>query len=221
MGVLLMVMTIGGLLIAGILLGVSVARQITWLRNFVLGGVGVWLFFYFALLFGFSAASEERNLGLNEPKEHCGFYLDCHMHTAVSRVRRTKTIGNKTADGEFYIVKVKVFSDAIAATLGLEAVDAHVVDDRGRTYCRDIMAESNLPRQPDFEKRISPVESLEKEIVFDLPAHVENPRLDIREGHRIERLIEAVLIGDEDSFLHRRAYFTLTEPAETAGMEAK
>jgi len=219
MGVLLMAMTIGGLLVAAILFAISVYTNTVWLRNFVFGGVAVWFAFYFVMLFGFSVASYEKNLALNEPKEFCGFYLDCHMHTAVTNVRRTTTIGNKTANGEFYIVKVKVFSDAKAATLGLATVDAHVVDHAGHRYDRDTAAEANLPSQPDFEKPISPVENFEKEIVFDVPIDIRNPRLDVREGYGIDHVIEAVLIDDEDSVLHKRSYFSLTESAQTAAVK--
>jgi len=45
MGMLLMLMTIGGLLVAGILLAVSIWTGKTWLRNFVFGGVAVWFVF--------------------------------------------------------------------------------------------------------------------------------------------------------------------------------
>jgi len=218
MGVLLMMMTIGGLIVAALLFAVSVFTKKTWLRNFVFGGVAVWFVFYFGMLFGFSAASKEKDLALNEPKEFCGFYLDCHMHTAVTAVRTAKTIGNKTANGEFYIVKVKVFSDAKAATLGLLTVDAHVVDATGQKYDRDTVAESNLSPQPDFEKQISPVESFEKEIVFDLPETISNPRLDMREGYGIDHAIEAVLVDDEDSILHKRNYFKLEGQSQTAAV---
>ena len=219
MGVLLMLMTIGGLVVAAVLFAISIFTKKTWLRNFVFGGVAVWFVFYFAMLFGFSVTSEEKNLAMNQPKEFCGFYLDCHMHTSVTDVRTAKTIGNKTANGEFYIVKVKVFSDAKAATIGLLTVDAHVVDTSNQIYTRDMDAESQLAAQPDFEKKISPVESFEKEIVFDLPGSVKNPRLDIREGYGIDHAIEAVLVGDEDSILHKRNYFVLSEQQETAGVE--
>ncbi|MEO8041744.1 MAG: DUF4352 domain-containing protein [Acidobacteriota bacterium] len=218
MGVLLMLMTIGGLLVAAVLLAISIYTKKIWLRNFVFGGVAVWFVFYFAMLFGFSVTSKEKNLALNEPKEFCGFYLDCHMHTSVTDVRTAKTIGNKTANGEFYIVKVKVFSDAKAATIGLLTVDAHVVDGAGQKYDRDMTAESNLSPQPDFEKPISPVESFEKEIVFDLPEKIDQPRLDIREGYGIDHAIEAVLVGDEDSILHKRNYFSLEGRPHTAAI---
>jgi hypothetical protein len=219
MGVLLMLMTIGGLIIAAVLFVIALYTGKVWLRNFVFGGVAVWFVFYFAMLLGVSLFSKEKTLALNEPKEYCGFYIDCHMHTAVKGVRTAKTIGNKTAKGEFHIVTVEVFSDAIRATLGLLTVDAHVVDAGNRTYTRDIDAETQLPRQPDFEKQIDPEESFEKEIVFDLPADTKEPRLDIREGYGIDHAIEAVLIGDEDSIFHKRNYFKLSEQNATASVK--
>lgn len=219
MGAILLTMTIGGLVVAGILLIIAFLKKINWLKIFVLGGVTVWFVFYVIIFFASSIFSEEKTLSLNEPKEFCGFYLDCHMHAAVTDVRKTKTIGDKTANGEFYIVKVKVFSDAKQAKLGLLTVDAKVIDNQKREFSRDATAEANLGEQPPFDKQISPVESFEKEIVFDLPADAQNPRLDIREGYRIDHALEAILVGDEDSLLHKRNYFKLEEQSQTASVK--
>ena len=209
MGVLLMLMTIGGLILAAVLLGIAWLNDSAWLKKFVLGGVAIWLIFYIAMLLGFSFTSTEKTLQFGEAKEYCGFYLDCHMHTAVTNVVRSKTLGNKTANGEFYIVSVKVFSNAKRATLGLLAVDAHVVNASGQTYARDMQAESQLAPQPEFERQITPGETFEKQIVFDLPGGVQNPLLDLREGYGIDHAIEAVLINDEDSIFHKRNLFAL------------
>ncbi|HKP70785.1 MAG TPA: DUF4352 domain-containing protein [Pyrinomonadaceae bacterium] len=219
MGVLLVAMTIGGLALAAVLLIAAIAMRKSWLRTFTFGGVAAWFVFYFAMLLAFSLTSKESDLGLNQPKEFCGFYLDCHMHTAVTGVRQTKTIGNKEAKGEFYIVTVKVFSNAKQATLGLLSVDAHVVDATGREYSRDSQAETLLPTQPEFERKIAPVENFEKEIVFDLPVDIASPRLDIREGYGIDHVIESLLVDDEDSVLHKRAYFKLEASAQTAAIK--
>src|SRR5687768_10628350 len=141
MGVLLMVMTIGGLVVASILLVASLIGKKTWLRNFVLGGMAVWSVFYTAMLFGFSLFSNEKILALNEPKEYCGFYLDCHLHTAVTEVHSTRRLGDRTAKGRFYIINVRVFSDAVKADLALHSVNARVVDEQGRWHERDRAAE--------------------------------------------------------------------------------
>lgn len=213
---LLLLMTIGGLLVAGILLAVSIWNGKKWLRNFVFGGVAIWSIFYIAMLFGFSIMSEEKNLSLNEPKEFCGFYFDCHMHTAITDVRKTKTIGDKTANGEFYIVKVKVFSDAKQAALGLHGPTLYVIDDSSRRYPR--VGEVEAP-DPPFDQKIPAGRSFEKEVVFDLPKDVKNARLDIAEGIGIDKVIESVLVGDEDSIFHKRKYFKLEEQTYTAAVQ--
>lgn len=219
MGVLLMLMTIGGVITAFILLMISIFTKKAWLRKFVFGAVAAWFVFYTILLFGTSLLSKEKTLALNEPKAFCGFYIDCHMHMAVTNVRKTKKLGDETANGEFYVLKVKVFSDAKQAMLGLITVDARVIDEQNREFARDEQAESQLGEQPPFEKKISPVETFEKEIVFDLPLDTKNPRLDIREGYGIDHVIEAVLIGDEDSILHKRNYFKIEEQSQTASVK--
>lgn len=219
MGVLLMLMTIGGLITAFVLLVISFFTKNLWLNKFVFGAVAVWFVFYAILLFGTSLFSTEKRLALNESKAFCGFYIDCHLHAAVTDVRKTKTLGDKTAKGDFYIVKVKVSSDAKRAALGLITVDTRVMDDRNRQFNRNVAAEAELGDQPEFERKISPVESFEKEIVFDLPSEIENPRLDIREGYGVDHAIETVLIGDEDSVLHKRNYFKLEQQSQIAGVK--
>ncbi len=219
MGVLLLLMTICGLVAAVGLVALAFLRKLPWLRKFTLGGVAVWFLFYAVMLIGTSLASSETILGRGEAKAFCGFYFDCHMHAAVTGVSKAKQIGERTANGEFYLVTVKVFSDARRARLGLLTVGAHVVDDRGAVYARDHAAETELPSQPSFDQKIGPGESFEKQIVFDLPADTADPRLDIRDGYGIDHVIEAVLIDDEDSPLHGRNYFKLTEQNETEGVQ--
>ena len=213
MGVILLAMTIGGLFVAAILLAVSYFAKLNWLKTFVLGGITVWLIGYVFLLFTASMFSEERTLGLNEPKQFCGFYLDCHLHTAVADVRRSKTYGGASASGEFYIVKVKVFSNAKQAALNLTTPQFHVVDETGKSY--NPVENPAVPRPP-FDDKVPAGGSFEKEIVFDLPVEIKNPRLDIKEGYGIERVIEAVLIGDEDSILHKRNFFKLDAGSQLA-----
>jgi hypothetical protein len=215
MGVLMMLMTIGGLFVAVILLIVAFWKKIGWLKKFVLSAVAVWFVFYIAMLLGFSFLSEEKTLGLNEPKEFCGFYLDCHMHTSISDVKRTKTIGDKTAKGEFYIVKVKVFSDAKRVELGLHSPKLYVIDSGGKRYPH--FEEAETPAPP-FDKKVPAGGDFEKEVVFDLPANVKNPRLDVAEGIGIDKVIESVLIGDEDSLFHKRIRFNLEPQPTQAGL---
>jgi len=68
MGVLLMLMTIGGLILAAVLLGIAWLNDSAWLKKFVLGGVAIWLIFYIAMLLGFSFTSTEKTLQFGEAR---------------------------------------------------------------------------------------------------------------------------------------------------------
>ena len=215
MGLLLMLMTIGGLGLAFILLIIAVWTKQVWLSKFIPGAVAVWLVFYMTTLLGVSLASREKTLQLNEAKAFCGFYLDCHMHASVSDVRTTKQIDGKTAQDTFYIVKVKIFSDARRAAIGLHDPQFEIVDDQGNIFqpIEDLTVAGN-----PFERKVPAGGSFEGEVVFNLPADIKNPRLDIAEGIGIDKVIESVLIGDEDSILHKRNYFELEEQTQNVGV---
>jgi len=222
MGVLLILLSIGGVIAAVIVAIIALVTKKSWLLKFTFAAVVVWFLFYGVMLVGFSAASTERELGLNEPKAYCGFYLDCHLHTAVTGVRTSKEIGGLAADGLFCIVNIKVFSDARNPNIvfRLTTPDASVVDSSGNRYYRDEQAESRLPSAGiDLGGDIRSHDTIEKEIVFDLPQGVPNPRLDIIDGYGIDHAIDAVLIDDEDSLFHKRNYFKLREQTETAGVK--
>jgi hypothetical protein len=215
MGILLMLMTIGGTLAALALLGISLTFKMAWLRNFVLGGITIWFVFYLIALFGASFLSKEKTLALNEPKEYCGFYFDCHMHTAVTDVQKARSIGDQTAKGEFYIVSVKVFSNAKREPLRLVDTKAAVIA-QDQKFERSLIAETALGAQPEFETQIAPAGWFIKKIVFDLPADVKEPRLDIGDGYGIDTALEAVLVDDEDSILHKRKYFDISAAGSMA-----
>ena len=208
MSVLMMFSTIAGLFVAAILLIVAFWKGVDWLKKFVLGAAAIWFVFYAAMLFGFSLLSEEKTCGIDEPKKFCGFYLDCHLHSSVSGVKKTKTFGNALASGEFYVVKVKISSNAKRAVLNLTSPQFYVTDAAGKSY--HPVENPAVPRPP-FDDKLKAGGSFEREIVFDLPLDIENPRLDIREGSVIERVIEKVLIGDEDSLFHQRIRFSLEQ----------
>ncbi len=221
MGVLLMLMTIGGLVVAVILFAISLIGKKTWLAKFTVGAVAVWVVFYAVMLIGFSVASKEKTLAMNEPKEYCGFYLDCHMHTVVTGVRTAKQIGGRTATGEFYIVKLKVFSDARNPNIAFRLLEpkAEVTSRRGSVYQRVTEAENLLPTsQVRLDQDIRGKETVEKEIVFDISEPAGELKLLVTEGYGIDKYIEAVLVNDDDSIFHKQKYFGLSEQKESAGL---
>ena len=143
------------------------------------------------------------------------------MHAAVTDVKKLKTIETQTARGLFYVVQVKIFNDARRTTIGLLKPYARITDAPGRAYERDAAAEAawekaNGPSGP-FEKMVGPQgDSFSKTIVFDVPDDAPQPRLQITEGYWIDAVLEAVIIGDEDSLLHKRMKFSLDTPNVTA-----
>ena len=213
MGVLMMLLTIGGLLAAGVLFAIAWLNESVWLKKFVLGGVAIWLAFYAVMLLGYSAASKDRVLGVGEPKEFCGFYLDCHMHAKVTSVHTANRIGNRTAKGTFYIVGVRVFSDARNPDIAFRLIEPRAlieVDDH-TAITRDPDSEALLPTAAvDLGGEIKGSRSIDKEIVFDVPATLPDPKMQIAEGYGIDSTIEAILIDDEDSVFHARNYFDLS-----------
>lgn len=215
MGLLMILVTICGLGLAFVLLIIAAWAKQVWLSKFVLGAASIWLVFYTTTLLGVSLASREKTLRLNEAKAFCGFYIDCHLHASVSEVRTTKQIGDRTAEGVFYIVKVKISSDARRAAIGLHDPQFEVVDEQRRTFAP---LEDSTVLSDRFGQKVPAGGSFENEIVFDLPTDAKNPRLDIAEGIGIDKIIESVLIGDEDSILHRRNYFELAEQTQDAGV---
>jgi hypothetical protein len=223
MGVLLMLMTIAGSILAGILLVASFIAKKGWLAKFTLGGVAIWLILYAVMLLGFSAASKDRVLGLNQPKEFCGFYLDCHMHAEVTSVRTAKQIGDRAAaNGTFYIVGIRVFSDAKNPNITLRLLEPRALIEVNDTTAisRDLEAEALLPTADvNLGGDIKGRQTIDKEIVFDVPPTLSDPRLQIAEGYGIDSAIEAVLIDDEDSIRHARTYFALVPQGNTAGVK--
>ena len=220
MGVLLMLMTIGGLVVAAILFGVAWLHESAWLKKFVVGGVAIWFAFYLAMLLGTSLLSKERLIAVGDTdgKAFCGFYLDCHLHAAVTDVMRAKAIGNKTAVGEFYIVRVKVFSDARNPQIAFRLIEpkARLVLPDGSLQQRDLEAEALLPTAGvSLDSDIRGRETIEKEIVFDVDQPSPNLKLLITEGYGIDKWIERFLIGDDDSIFHGQQYFALDSGART------
>jgi hypothetical protein len=218
MGVLLMLATI---LVAGAAVVAAIAAgyfHLPWLARATQIGVLTWGAAYTALLVSTSLTSRDRVLDTGEVKRFCGFYLDCHMGAAVVDVRRTPTLGvppnEVRAAGQFYVVTLKVTSDAKRATLRLADPTATVVDGAGRSYARSPLGERALanavgPAIP-LNYPVSASSQFTTPIVFDLPADVADPKLLISDTPGLARAIEGLLIGDEDSFLHKRTYHALT-----------
>lgn len=185
-------------------------------RTLMAGAAG-WGIVYAAALISSSLTSHEQLLGRDEDKRFCGFYLDCHLQVAVTRVDTARALGTGDravrAEGVFYILTLRVSSTAVAAQLQLLDPRLSVRDRSGRVFTRHAAAESTLAaRGAPAESLTRPLaagETFTTTVAFDVPAGAPAPRLSVTEGIWAERLVELILIGDEDSFLHKRTMFEL------------
>jgi hypothetical protein len=184
----------------------------------ILTGALIAIVIYWAAFLTTSLTSQEQVLELNQEKRFCGFYLDCHLSASVTNVSRMKTLGPlpqpKTAAGLFYVVTVRIRSDAMRARMSFDNPEATVVDARGKQYERSVEAEaaweSAQGRAVPLAQEIEPGgHSYTKDLVFDLPQDIEQPSLLLSKGGRLERLTEMFLVGDEDSWLHKKVKFRL------------
>lgn len=193
-----------------------------WLAKSMAGGLAIWLVLYAVLLFGSSLLSTEKVLAVNEPKEYCGFYIDCHLHAVVKKVEAGDHSFQHKPKGKYLGVVVKVYSNANNPNIRFRLLEpeAVITDSQGNKFERVEAVEDDLYSQPVWlGAGIQGDETLEKELVFDIPTTSTGLKLELTEGYGIDKYIEAVLIGDEDSVWHKHTYFDIPEPKETAGVK--
>ncbi len=123
----------------------------------------------------------EKMAGLNEQVQ------DGDLAFTVLGVEKSKTLGNtyteKTAQGMFYVVTVKIENKGNKTTT-FDASMAKVKDDQGREFERSIdgqTAKGMSQGQVDlFLQQIQPSLSVTGDLVFDLPEGVKNPVLTLK-----------------------------------------
>jgi hypothetical protein len=173
------------------------------MRGLMLLAVGL----YGGSLLTVSLTSRERVLPRGTDLRFCGFYFDCHMAVGVDSVERTPAVGAARAHGEFYVVSIRVSSDAVRETLRLMNPEYQILDATGRRYSRSVAGEAALTALTGAKAAlVQPVPAggeYHTAVVFDLPAGIQNPRLLVRDVGGPDVVLEGLLIGDDDSFLHQ------------------
>jgi hypothetical protein len=195
------VLLLGGIFLARRAARPGLARLLTWL---LVGGMTG----YLGLLLGVSLTSHEITLPPGDRKSLCGFYLDCHVGFAVKGVHT-----EESGSDRLYLVDLEIQSDARRITMTPGPLDVALLDEGGRLYRRDPVAEARATGRPwrdnPFDESLPAGQAYIRTIAFRLPADARNPRLLVREGFWLDRLIETVLIGDDDSWLHPRTLMAL------------
>ena len=226
MGVLLLALTVLGLIAAAILTVIAMARGRTRVARSVVLVSAAWIGAYATLLIVTSLASRERTLALGETKRFCGFYLDCHMGVAVEHVDTMSSIGRPGDDiragGTYYVVTLRVSSDAQRVPLHLEHPRAVIVDAEGFRHERSLEAEQKLASaQAELERPVDAGDSFTRAIVIDVPRGVREPRLYVSMGASLDRTLELAVIGDEDALLHARTFHALAAGSGVSSASAR
>ncbi len=185
---------------------------------------GKWLLIgagaYLAVLVAVSLASSGRVVSAGEEVRLCNALGDCNLAASVLQVDRKRTLGNPPremiANGVYYLVTVKVTSYEPNPRLNPRDLSGVVVDEGGRKYPpfregeREVQA--GLGEEP-FAVQVSPTGgSYRRVLVFELPVGIQNPTLIVREGRWLDRMLQLIIIGEEDSLLHPTTRLPLNVP---------
>jgi hypothetical protein len=161
----------------------------------VIGAVAVT---YFALLFGFSAGSHSTTLARGQEKYFCE--IDCHLAYSIVDT-------NAQSDGRYIVTLRTRFDETTTspqrpkdAPLTPSPREVRLIDAAGRQYSP--ISTEGTP----LSMSLKPAESYTTKLEFTLPPNATGLRLLI---NTIPQWPDKFVIGDENSWLHKKTYFTL------------
>lgn len=169
--------------------------------RYALRTIGAGAVVYFALLFAFSAGSRASTLARGQEKYFCE--IDCHLAYSVVGVS-TKPEGAWND----YVVTLKTRFDetTISAQRPKDAPlmpsprEVRVIDSEGRVYSPVASAGASLMTP------LKPGESYTTQIEFRIPRDASGLRLLL---NTIPQWPDRLVIGDENSWGHKKTYFAL------------
>jgi hypothetical protein len=174
---------------------------------------------YMLILVGVSLTSHEKTLAPGENKYFCE--IDCHIAYSVVNFEEAKAIGDESQQtlpaGRFVIVRLKTWFDpsTISEHRGngtLTPSPRRVVldDDAAQRFAQSVSGQAALARLRGtipLSQPLRPGESYVTDLVFDVPVNARNLRLFVGDDFDMP---DRLLIGHEDSFLHRKIFLALT-----------
>lgn len=160
--------------------------------------IGTGAVVYFALLVGFSAGSHETALARGQEKYFCE--IDCHLAYSVVDV--------KMQPADHYVITLRTRFDETTtspsrpkdATLTPSPREVRLVDSAGHEYAPVSTAGTPLLTP------LKPTASYATRLEFDLPKGATGLRMLINTAPGWP---DHVVIGDENSWLHKKTYFAL------------
>lgn len=163
--------------------------------------IGAAALVYFGLLFGFSAASRTVTLARGQEKYFCE--IDCHLAYSVLDV-----MAQSDATSTRYLVALRTrFDEATTsptrpkdAPLTPSPREVRLVDDSGRQYAPVATAGTPLLTP------LKPADSYTTHFDFNLPKDATGLKLLI---NTTPTWPDQFVIGDENSWLHKKTYFAM------------
>ena len=174
-----------GMLLLTATVGVTLLAAMLWLRSHrarwawvALGTPAAYLLLLAVVTLGMG----HETLAPGTPQRFCGFYLDCHLSVTVMQVERTPSAWN---------VKLRLANDARRVALSPHHLRVELM--RG---------DSTVELVPDVTDLATPIlagGSREFSVAFAATGEGETPTLRVTEGFGVDRVIEGVLLGDDDA----------------------
>jgi hypothetical protein len=180
---------------------------------------------YFILLTGVSFASSEEVLPAGGWKYFCE--INCHLAYSLMGAQTAAVLGPEmqqvSARGEFVVVRVKTWFDERTISthrgngpLTPNARKVILVDDSERRFALSPEGQTAFARligdSTPLTRPLRPGESYTTDFVFDVPRDARGLRLLITENDPETRLV----IGHENSLLHKKIYFGLDSAPQFA-----
>ena len=156
---------------------------------------------YFGLLIGFSAASHTKTLGLGQEKYFCE--IDCHVAYSVVSVDahpNGETVKYSIALRTRFDEKTISTSRPKDAPLTPSPREVRIVDGGGHEYAPASVDGTSLMTP------IRPAQSYTTRLQFQVPTGARGLRLLLR---TIPAWPDRMVIGDENSWMHKKTYFAL------------
>jgi len=156
---------------------------------------------YFGLLLGFSLVSHEQVLALGQEKYFCE--LDCHLAYSIVNVREE---AGGTSNIYTVLLQTRFDETTISsqrpqdAPLSPSPRTLKLVDASGNGYAPEAMSGTALTTS------LIPGQSYITQLKFSLPAHAKGVKLLVT---TTPQWPDHVVIGDENSWLHKKTYFAL------------
>ena len=204
----------------GVALVVMLARHNAFAaRRVALAMVGV-VGAYLLLMVGTSLASTPRAVEPGNAKYFCE--IDCHLAYSVVGSRPATQLG--PAHGHFQVVTLKVWFDPRTTSPRRDDSPLHpnpraalLLDDQGYEFYRSRPGQEGLEAvegpQPPLTQPLRPGESYTTSIVFDIAPESRAAELRLTETD----LVTYLLIGHENSLMHRPIPFRLTDSSPASG----